>query len=903
MNDLERLETMVRALLAVELPTQQRIRDVIAEARPACPTVTEQEAEDLAISLEEVHGILMTEGAALEGHGFEPWLDASRSEIDFYYWHRYRELLVEKGLSPQVLGGLSNVTERVLGLLENPNKDGVWDRRGMVLGHVQSGKTANYIGVVSRAADAGYRVIIIIAGLQNSLRNQTQRRVDEGFIGFSSAAVSGSYLPTRHVMGVGRHDSRRQPSAFTTSFRDFHKAIAETINIPLQNLTEPVVFVIKKNTSTLRNLIEWLRKHNAELGTEKIREPMLLIDDEADNASINIQQRVESVSRINGQIRELLDLFERSCYVGYTATPFANIFIDPDTEDQMVGEDLFPRDFIISLDAPTNYFGPFNVFQDENASVVMDLDDYEALLPTNHKKEHSITTLPSSLIEAIRTFILVRAIRLARGQTRAHNSMLVNASRFVAVQQQIRNEIQLRVDEIVSSVRVNGSLALRDSLRDPVFHDLKRTYDREYEKGCGIAWESIRKYLLDSVSAIRIVEINGRSGDTLDYAEHDENGLNVIAVGGLSLSRGLTLEGLTVSYFLRRSMMYDTLFQMGRWFGYRDGYEDLCRVWMPEEAQGWYSHISDSIDELRDELARMQSANATPREFGLKVRSHPDTLQVTARNKMGTGQNQTVRIGLANRFVETAILRPDVDSRRANLIAVERLAEQLRNQDLDPAQGEETGRGRLVRGVPVLIVDSFIALFRNHPGSFATESEPVRQYIKERASSELSEWDILFAGIQRSTPNSLVDYRLGFRLVCQRRSRGKRRDDSMLMVTSKQRVSSRGIAKVGLTQHEAESAESEYNSGIARVDGNKNYPDYIYGRVRRKPLLVIHLLAIGDIDDDLSESEPYAAWSISFPSTRLEDSTVEYIVNTTWYREHFGADDADDDDEFTENGS
>ena len=906
MSDLDKLKTMVRALLAQELahelPTQQRIRDVIAAVRPACPDVTEQEAEDLAIRFEEAHGVLMTEGAALEGHGFEPWLDASRSEIEFYYWNRYRDLLGEKGLSGQVLGGLSNVTEKILGLLENPKKNGTWDRRGMVLGHVQSGKTANYIGVVSRAADAGYRVIIIIAGLQNSLRNQTQHRVDEGFIGFSNV-TSGSHLSARYVLGVGRFDSKRQPSAFTTSYRDFHKATAESLNIPLQNLTEPVVFVIKKNTATLRNLIEWLRKHNAELGTEKIREPMLLIDDEADNASINIQQRIDSVSRINGQIRELLDLFERSSYVGYTATPFANIFIDPDSEDDMVGHDLFPRDFIISLDAPTNYFGPSSVFQDENTSVVLNLEDYEELLPTSHKKEHVVTILPSSLLDAIRTFIVARAIRLARGQNRVHNSMLVNVSRFVAVQQQVRNEIQSRVDEIEASVRVNGSLSLRDALRDPVIRDIKTIYHNQYEKSCGIAWGTIQKYLFESVSAIRIVEINGRSGDSLDYESHEGNGLNVIAVGGMSLSRGLTLEGLSVSYFLRRSMMYDTLFQMGRWFGYRDGYDDLCRVWMPEEAQGWYSHISDSIDELRDELARMQSANATPKEFGLKVRSHPDTLQVTARNKMGTGLNQTVRIGLANRFVETAILRPDSDSRRANLVAVERLAEQLRKQGLDPANGEELGGRRLVRGAPVSVVDTFISMFRNHPAAFATESEPVRRYIEERASSELSDWDILFEGVQRETADSLINERLGFRLVCQRRSRGKRSDDSMLMVTNKQRVSTRGIAKVGLSKQEADSAESEYDSQNSRVAGGKNYPDYIYGRVRQKPLLVIHLLAIGDLGADLSKSEPYAAWSISFPSTRLEDSTVEYVVNTTWFREHFGADDDDDDDEFDDNGS
>ena len=302
MNEIDRLKVMVQGLLAQEsLPTQSRIREIIAEARPACSGVTDDEAEHLAIEFETVHGVRMTDGAALQDPGFEPWLDGARSDIDFYYWDRYRRLMVEKGLSGQVLGGMGNVTDRILGLLENPKKSGKWDRRGMVMGHVQSGKTANYIGVVTKAADAGYRVIIIIAGQQNRLRDQTQRRVDEGFIGCSSTtAGSRRHLPKQTVLGVGRYDSRFRPNAFTTAHRDFHKSIAESLNVPLQNLVQPAVFVIKKNPKTLRSLIDWLKSHNSQLGTDTIQEPMLLIDDEADNASINIKHRMDEISRING---------------------------------------------------------------------------------------------------------------------------------------------------------------------------------------------------------------------------------------------------------------------------------------------------------------------------------------------------------------------------------------------------------------------------------------------------------------------------------------------------------------------------------------------------------------------------------------------------------------------------
>ncbi len=898
MTELEQLKVAVRSLLAHELPTQALIRKTIAGWRRVFPSVTDEEAEELALHFEAVHGVRMTDGAALQDPGFEPWLEGKRSEINFRYWSRYRELLADRGLSSQVLGGMSNVTDRILGLLENPEKPGRWDRRGMVMGHVQSGKTANYIGVVNKAADAGYRVIIIIAGLHNKLRDQTQRRVDEGFIGRTTSGSRQNEL-RRTILGVGCYAPRPTPSAFTTSHRDFHKRIAESVNVPLRNLTEPAVFVIKKNVTTLRNLIDWLTIHNSRLGTQKIQEPMLLIDDEADNASINIS-RMDEVSRINGQIRELLGLFERSNYVGYTATPFANIFIDPDSEDAMVGHDLFPRDFIVSLDPPTNYFGPLQVFGNNGNPILQDIDDHEDLLPTSHRIDHTVAELPKSLEEAIRVFILARAVRLTRGEARSHNSMLVNVSRFVAVQRQVRNEIQAIVDQIAASVRVNAARPVEDALGDPSLADLHRTYENHYANHIDESWPKVQEQLHTSASAISVVEINSRSGGALDYSEREAQGLNVIAVGGFSLSRGLTLEGLTVSYFLRRSMMYDTLFQMGRWFGYRVGYEDLCRIWMPEEAQGWYEHISESVEELREELARMQSANATPRDFGLKVRSHPDSLVVTARNKIGSGQRHTVLIGLANSFVETAILDRRENIVNSNLGAAVRFADAMRAQGQAPEGGEVWHGGRLVRDVHVENVDAFLAAFRNHPGSPLTEVEPVRTYISQRANDELNRWDVLFAGIEKPTDNSLVDRSLGFELVCQQRTEGKRSDRSVLMVTNKQRVSSRGITKAGLTDVQIEEAEHSYRT--SKADASRNYPDKIYTEARSRPLLVIHLLAINARFTGLNRDRPVAAWSISFPKTGLPENTVEYVINTTWMREYCGEDDSDEDDENGDHG-
>ena len=899
MTDLEKLKTMVRALLGTELVTQERIRELIGFTRPVCPDVTDAEAEDLARDFETVHGVTMMDGAALQERGFEPWLEDARSGIEPFYWDRYKQLLVNRDFPSQVLATLDSITDRILGLLENPAKDGEWDRRGMVMGHVQSGKTANYTGLVCKAADAGYKVIVIIAGIHNNLRNQTQRRIDEGFIGVDSTGRLRGMVPAQSLVGVGRFDPRRQPNSFTTSQRDFNRVIADSVSIPLQNLKEPVVFVVKKNSNTLRNLIEWLAAQNAQRGTSTVHEPMLMIDDEADNASINIRHGQDEVSRINAQIRELLALFDRSCYVGYTATPFANIFIDPDNEDEMLGHDLFPRDFIVSLDPPDNYFGATKVFIEDADIIVHPVDDNADLIPLKHVKDHRVTGLPGTLETAVRAFIVARAIRLARGQTHAHNSMLVNVSRFLDVQAQIRNEIHGLVDRIRSSVRVNGARSADLAARDPEVAALYGTFHDHFEDSCGVSWQTVLGLLHESVSPVNVVEVNGRSPGSLDYVEHQRTGLNVIAVGGLSLSRGLTLEGLIVSYFLRNSMMYDTLLQMGRWFGYRPGYEDVCRIWMPEEAQGWYTHITSSIEELRDELARMQSVNATPREFGLRVRSHPDTLVVTARNKMGSSTPIRGMIGLANRFVETAILRRDRTSLESNFRAATSLAANLRRSGFPPEEGKQVSGGRLVHAAPVSLVDAFLMAFRNHEGCPTTETEPVRNYIRARQTDELAQWDVFFPGVRpkEAPAGSLQDSSLGFRMTCQRRAAGKRSDERTLMVTSRQRVSSRGVERTGLTDDQVRQAEEDYDSRQSSSGGRRpNYPDRIYRDVRTRPLLVVHLLAIGEEGEDLSRKNPVTAWSISFPRTGRDEERVEYVVNTTWYREHYQDEGSGDDD-------
>lgn len=881
-KNLEELEVAVEAMLAHEQNlTPERIREWIAKYR-LIHQVSDADAELLARRFETRHGVTMNIGSVLTEKGYEPWLDNARSNIVPYYWERYKKLLGKKHFSAQVVATLDDVTDRILGLMENPEKPGPWNRRGMVVGHVQSGKTANYTGLICKAADAGYRLIVVIAGIHNNLRNQTQLRIDEGFVGRDSARLLSRKEDS--FVGVGRFDQTRRPVTFTNSLKDFSKAMATGVGIPIQTLKEPAVFVIKKNSSTLKNLLEWLAEHNAKRGGKTIEAPMLLIDDEADNASINVSHGKGEVSRINGQIRSLLGMFERACYVGYTATPFANIFIDPDTEHEMFKEDLFPKNFIVSLDPPTNYFGANRVFLQNSEQIVRHIEDNEDVLPLKHEKDLRITALPNSLMNAVRAFVVAKAIRLVRGHAGQHCSMLVNTSRFTDVQSQLRNELHNRLGLIKSSVRVHGALDPAGALTDSEIKALHDIWVREYSHIEGLDWNAIQQKLHDAVAPIKVVEVNSKASGTLNYADHASNGLNVIAVGGYSLSRGLTLEGLMVSYFLRNSMMYDTLMQMGRWFGYRPEYDDLCRVWMPEEAEGWYAHVAEAIEELREELRRMEAAGATPEEFGLRVRSHPTALIVTARNKMGSGEKVVVHIGLGNEFVETATLKRDTASLEANRSAARRFAERLVEAGKSPASSEKISGGFLLSKAPVKPILEFLSEFQNHPGSMLTDPGPVRRYIEERADTELAQWDILFASVDIFDKDSRrwTDSSLKIDINCQYRTAGTKSDSSTLRVTNKQRVSSRGIEKAGLTPEEIETAEQRYRATeVLEAKKSINYPDRVYRAERKRPLLIIHLLDISP------ETKPIVAWSISFPKTSFEEKRVEYVVNTTWLRENF----------------
>lgn len=882
--------------------TAQSIRDIIAQLRVMpmfAGQIEDGDAEELARLIEEKYGISMGLGAIVDAQDFRPWLHDARINGEFgdFYWSRYRKLLNLKGLPKSVIDATDEVTDRVLDRLGDPRNMSRWSRRGMVVGHVQSGKTQNYTGLICKAADAGYRLIVVIAGIHNNLRNQTQARIDEGFIGRDTGRLAHANKAQRQkIIGVGQFDQREFPVSLTNTLRDFNKATATTNTSQIGQYNVPVVLVIKKNSSTLKNLLEWLKEHSVHQGTQMVSQPMLLIDDEADNASINTAYARDEVTRINGQIRELLSLFHRSCYVGYTATPFANIFIDPDTDDEALKQDLFPRHFIIGLDAPSNYFGAQKIFLDARDRHVRLIDDNEDVLPMKHKIDHPVDVLPGSLLKAVRAFIVARAIRNARGQQAAHASMLVNASRFTDVQGRLRSRIADVVGRIRDAVAVEGGKG-RAALHNPEIAALHAVWEEQYANAEGADWPTIQARLHEVLVAARVVEVNAsKRSQALDYDQGGEHGVTVIAIGGFSLSRGLTLEGLTVSYFLRNSIMYDTLMQMGRWFGYRQGYEDLCRVWIPADGVGWYAHIHEAMDDLQTQLKRMELAKATPEQFGLAVRSHPESLIVTARNKMGTGREFPMKVGLAGKLIETTRIRTDRAQLDRNRQAGQDLVAAIKAYGL---ADEHPSRGTLYRSVPVELLRNFLRVFRADAADPLTDPRLMSDYIDARADTELKEWDVLFASAQKTdaTEDGLAEVKM--RAYGRSVGEADLRQGVLAISGTSRRVGSPGDERVGLTAEQIEAATTAFRE--ERIREGKAVPETLPPRIfceipGRRPLIILRFVD-PTVPDDLKTKSPgiVLAWSICFPPSDVQGGTVEYIVNTIRMREMFGEEEVEEE--------
>lgn len=863
------------------------------------PLYSTVDKDTLIREVEAIYNVRVEDFTVLENKR-APWVNDKKAGIDFKFWNRYRDYLqYEKNFADTVLNQLDRLTDRTLDGLFDPTINAGVNKYGLVVGQVQSGKTANYTGLICKAADAGFNLIIILAGIHNNLRSQTQLRIDEGFLGFDTQHER-AFRENNTWIGVGRFNQNAIAHSLTTSVSDFNTSAANSSGINF-GMKDPLVLVVKKNATILNRLHQWLSSKTTDIDGKRVirSKSLLLIDDEADNASINTNPDNDPTTKINGLIRDIIRLFDKSGYVGYTATPFANIFI-PIEEDN-----LFPRDFIINLPAPSNYIGPDKVFgfklveDDEESDTVLPIvrriEDHQHILDDSSMP----TEIPESLKVAIKCFILTCAIRRLRGQTAVHNSMLVHVSRLKAWQ----HELKILVENLFDFYRRGIEMKIAS-----VFEELRQVFEedqKDYKSYSTISsqilksklatldgqvqihdWNEVIKHLHEAASRIMVKEINMGSADALNYYDHP-NGLSVIAVGGNKLSRGLTLEGLSVSYYLRSSKMYDSLMQMGRWFGYRNGYVDLCRLFTTRTLNEWFCHITHASEELRNEFDYMSdTVGATPEQYALKVRTYPGVLQISASNKIRRAT--TVTVSWAGRLVESYEFSKDSSIVKSNFEAVTGFIKGL-SPEFEIRRGSY-----LWRDIPYTSIKELFEKLKLSENLKAADPQNLLRFIDVQVQNqELTHWRVV--AMSRSTTSNRTDINVKGQTISLGqfiRNYDERNSSREIYYLRKSHILSPKDEFIDLTEEEYQRAIDLTTASWKRKnrEGTPSYPngEIVRNEIRnpRNPLLLLYFLdpegaVIKDNNGNTLENRldyPVVGFAVSFPKSAF-NAAVSYAVH------------------------
>ncbi|MDN3017172.1 Z1 domain-containing protein [Paenibacillus sp. BSR1-1] len=684
---------------------------------------------------------------SIRSHDNIPWFE-DRHPTYSYFWPRYEKYLTEiKEWSRDTVETIDDTTNEILKSIGNPKSGQEFDKRGLVLGHVQSGKTANFTGLINKAFDVGYKLVIVLAGMHNDLRSQTQLRLEREVIG-TVDSITGEKKGVALVKTGGT-----QIETWTTVQDDISASNA----IGIKNLDKPILLVVKKQKDVLPALIDLLRN---SIKHSEISPPVLIVDDEADQASVDASgKNTDNPTKINKFIRDLLSLFNQKSYVGYTATPFANLLIKADANHDEVGKDLYPKDFVIALPKPDGYCGPdeyFNTtgYTEDNKPMFiryLGLDDITILDKLRTKDDAGLfTEVPKSMQEAILAFLLSVAIRNLRGQIGDHNSMLIHSSRLTDVQDTMCIVIKEFYKKLSNDLLYNSKseyITQLKNLYEEDFIEVQKSFEPSKHLG-EFAWEEIYKQIKLIVGKIEVMEINGESEDALEYDKFKESGLNVIAIGGNKLSRGLTLEGLTISYYYRGSSMYDTLMQMGRWFGFRNGYMDLCRIYTSEDIAENFEYLAVVMSELRVEFEKIAKEGLTPEEYAVKMKTH-NTMTVTSPAKMGTAESP---ISYTGTMQQTRSFEKNKEFFINNMEATVEFINSIEQQFKTSITGTKY---HISKNIPSQIIIDFLKKYRTISSARIVNSKKITDYIYNmNKKNMLEKFNVAVVDVTNSTLKS-----------------------------------------------------------------------------------------------------------------------------------------------------
>ena len=835
------------------------------------------EKSEIFKKIKSNHEVHMDEGYAILSdyeHDYN-WYQKLKNSKNYKdnFTGRYFNYLKEKGWASKVCETLDFDTDKIISYIGNPREtNNHFAISGLVVGDVQSGKTSNYIGLMAKALDSGYKVVLVLTGTVESLRRQTQVRVEEGIVGCDAS--------TGEWVGVGEDASKDRitPLSYTTRVKDFTGGSDQTTGLIIKDSNPPLILILKKNVPVLKKLYASIKRLNTNNNESKINNSLLIIDDEADNASINTNKEDEDPTKINDYITKILTLFERNTYIGYTATPFANVFISYDSEDEMLNNGLFPRNFIYALNSSSDYCGCEKYFTNDNKNVVyIDGDENEVIMPMKHKKDVEATELYPSLYRAIDEFLLINAVRdLREVDKNSHRSMMVNISRFTNVQISVAEKVKEYVDNIKKEVKLTSRLSAKVAEANNTIKKLKYEYEKLDIKNAN--WEETRYILFDSIKNIEVVSVNSsKSANKLNYDAKLKDGYRVIAIGGLALSRGLTLEGLCVSYFYRNTCTYDVLMQMGRWFGYRGDYEDLCRIYITEKSKNFYKEIYEATKKLKEDIYIMSKENKKPEEYGIRVMNNSSELGITARNKMRSAVVKKDRSNFYDNFFETQYLSRDLKLNEKNIISTFKLLDGINVNSKD-----KNVKNPYFRNIDKKLIIKLLDEIDVSPACTDFDTMQLSNFIRK---CDEKVFDIL---IMSGNGKTYFEYnRLNIKIPLVQRTIDIRYDSSIIRISgSRAHLIGPADAKYGLTD--------EQN---ALVVVTKNAQDYMVKG--RNPLLSLYFiepkdlnnsLLINDEDkkncndliDELSKYEHkfLVAFCLMFPKKDNAIGTVDiYVVN------------------------